>query len=63
MYIHPSGWRYYHNPTLKLVTNFSMDVGFGQEKFRHAQQLSGGEAENIPDGWEKLIDAGEKLPY
>ena len=61
MYIHPSGWRYYHNPTLRLVTDFSMDIAVGQDEFKRAQQLAGGEDENIPEGWEKLIDTGMSI--
>lgn len=59
MYLHPSGWRYYHNPTLRLVTDFSMDIELGQDEYKRAQSITGGEDEFIPEGWEKMIDSGK----
>jgi hypothetical protein len=58
MYVHPSGWTYYHNPRLRLVTDFSMGVALGQDEYKHAQEETGGEDEVVPEGWEKLIDSG-----
>ena len=36
-----------------------MDIELGQDEYKRAQSLSGGEDEFIPEGWEKMIDSGE----
>jgi hypothetical protein len=60
-YIHPSGWKYYYNPTLRLVTDFTLDVKVGQEEFDRAIQLEIEQARGVgaPVGWEKWIDTGK----
>ena len=56
-YIHPGGWKYYYNPTLKICTDFSMDISAGQDEFRRANQETNGGVPP-PDGWETWLDAG-----